>query len=179
MEQQHAAEDRIPLLWDQGLIARAIPTATYAARRAARQQGLAQADQDDLRQSILLAVLLRSHHYDRDRGAQSTFLKIVTRSAITDHRRTTRGRTLDDGTDAQPDDAAALGDPESELLQRISLSLVLATLPPSLLRVVALISEWGSAAEAHRASGQPLCTFYRQLRELRMRLRLAGLALTS
>jgi DNA-directed RNA polymerase specialized sigma24 family protein len=159
-------------------MAQAIPTATFAAHRAGRRQGLPQADQDDLRQTILLAILLRSHHYDRDRGAQSTFLKIVTRSAITDHQRSTRGRMPGERTEALLDETAAPGDPEADLLQRISLSLVLASLPPPLLRVVALIAEWGSAAEAYRASGQPLCTFYRQLREVRMRLRLAGLSVT-
>lgn len=117
-------------------------------------------------------------HYDRDRGAQSTFLKVVTRSAIGDHRRSSRSHTASEGPEALPDDVAAPGDPEADLLQRITLALVLATLPPQQLQIVALIAEWGSVAEAQRASAQPLCTFYRQLRELRMRLRLAGITPT-
>ncbi len=40
-------------------MARAILSAIYAAHRAGRRQGLPQAEQDDLRQEILLAVLLR------------------------------------------------------------------------------------------------------------------------
>jgi len=178
MEQQHEAPTGIAEIWDQGLIERAYASAAYAARKACRRRGLPQATQDDLRQDIVMAVLLRAPHYDAQRGAQSTFLKVVTRSAIADHRRSARSHAQIEGAEELPDEIGGPADPEADLIQRISLALVLATLPPSQLRIVALIAEWGSAAEAHRASAQPLCTFYRQLRELRVRLRLAGLSPT-
>ena len=58
MEQQCASNEGIPREWDQGLMKRAAPAAAHAARRVGQQRGLPQADQDDLRQEILLAVLL-------------------------------------------------------------------------------------------------------------------------
>lgn len=157
---------------------RAAPAAAHAARKVGLRRGLPQADQDDLRQEILLAVLLRGHHYDARRGAQSTFLKIVTQTAVADHRRAARSSALFAAAGSQPEDIAPPGDPEGEVLLRIALAAALAALPPTLLQVVSLIAECGSAAEAQRASAQPLCTFYRRLREVRMRLRLAGLAPT-
>ena len=178
MEQQHEAAASPAPEWDQGLIARAWSTAAYAARTTCRRRGWPQAAQDDLRQDILLAVLARAHRYDAQRGAQSTFLKIVSQAAVVDHARAARTRPLSDLVSSVPEDVAAPEDPEERLLQRIALAGVIAELPPSLLRIVVLIAECGSAAEAHRASNQPLCTFYRQLRELRMRLRLAGLSVT-
>lgn len=178
MEQQHEAAAPPAADWDQGLIARAWSGAAYAARKACRRRGLPQAAQEDLRQDILLAVLARAHGYDPQRGAQSTFLKVVTKAAVVDHARAVRTRMLSDLAASPLDDIAAPEDPEDRLLQRIALASVLAELSPSHLRIITLIAECGSAAEAHRASEQPLCTFYRQLRELRMRLRLAGLSVT-
>lgn len=178
MEQQHEAAAPPAAKWDQGLIARAWSGAAYAARKACRRRGLPQAAQDDLRQDILLAVLARAHGYDAQRGAQSTFLKVVTKAAVVDHARAVRSRMLSDLASPPLNDVAAPEDPEERLLQRIALASVLAELSPSHLRIITLIAECGSAAEAHRASDQPLCTFYRQLRELRMRLRLAGLSVT-
>jgi DNA-directed RNA polymerase specialized sigma24 family protein len=178
MEQQHEAAARPATKWDQGLIARAWSSAAFAARKAGRRRGWPPAAQDDLRQDILLAVLARADRYDAQRGAQSTFLKIVTHAAVVDHTRAARTRMLSDLAPSTPEDIAAPEDPEERLLQRIALARVLAELPPSHLRIVRLIAECGSAAEAHRASDQPLRTFYRQLRELRMRLRLAGLSVT-
>jgi len=125
-----------------------------------------------------MSVLARAHRYDAQRGSQSTFLKTVTQTAVVDHTRAARTRLLSNLASSTPEDIASPVDPEERLLQRIALARVIAELPPSLLRIVVLIAECGSAAEAHRASDQPLCTFYRQLRELRMRLRLAGLSVT-
>jgi RNA polymerase sigma factor (sigma-70 family) len=178
MEQQHEVAAAVPAEWDHRLIDHACASAAYAARKACGRRALPRTEQDDLRQDILLAVLVRASHYDAQRGAQSTFLKVVTRSAIADHCRSARSHAQSEGAEVLPDDIAGPADPEADLIQRISLALVLATLSPSQQRIVALIAECGSAAEAHRASAQPLCTFYRQLRELRMRLRLAGLGPT-
>jgi len=143
-----------------------------------RRGGMTQSDQDDLRQDILLALLSRADRYDSRRGAQSTYIKFVVQNAVVDRIRAARSHLLLINANAAVPDIAAPIDPEQHLILRIDLARALASLAPPLLRVVTLIAQLGSPAEAHRASAMPLCTFYRHLAELRMQLRAAGLAPT-
>ena len=49
-------------------------------------------------------------------------------------------------------------------------------LPPSLLPVLVVVAEEGGVTDAQRASGMPAASFYRALRQLRLRLIAGGLA---
>lgn len=178
MDHQCPALDNIPSKWDQGLIKAASDAAAHYARGTARRHGLSPSDCDDLRQEILLALLMRAHRYDHVRGAMATYVDVLTRHAVADRARATKTSSfLIDAEAAVPEVAVPL-DQELYLICRLDFRRTLADMAPPLLDIVALIAQHGSAAEAHRASTLPLCTFYRRLAEVRMRLRAGGLAPT-
>ena len=178
MDDQYRGSDDIPFEWDQRLIKTASDAAAYHTRRISQRRGLNPSDRDDLRQDILLALLTRAHRYDQLRGATATFVKVLTRHAVVDQARAalTSSRLID--AEAKVPDIAASLEQEDYLICCIDLARTMAELAPALVDIVTLIAQHGSAAEAHRASALPLCTFYRWLSEVRMRLRAGGLAPT-
>ncbi len=178
MDHQYGDADIFPSKWDQGLIKTASDAAAHYTRRIARRSGLSPSDCDDLRQEILLALLARAHRYDQMRGATATYVKVLTRHAVADRARAAKSSSLLIDAEARVPDIAVPMDQEQYLICRLDLRRTLSDLAPPLADIVALIAQHGSAAEAHRASALPLCTFYRRLAEVRMRLRAGGLAPT-
>jgi len=178
MDDQRREADNILIEWDQRLIETASDAAVHHTRRIARHRGLTPDDRDDLRQNILLALLARAHRYDQLRGATATYMKVLIRHAVVDQARAVRTSLLLIDAEAGVPDIAVPTDQEQHLICRLDLARTLADLAPPLLDIVSLIAQHGSAADAHRASALPLCTFYRRLAEVRMQLRAGGLAPT-
>lgn len=78
--------------WDPSQLRQALRAADHHAARGGRRLGLSRADRDDLRQDILLAMVLRGRHYDPARGAWSTFVGLLARNVVADHARAQRER---------------------------------------------------------------------------------------
>jgi DNA-directed RNA polymerase specialized sigma24 family protein len=71
--QNQGADSR---LWDDVHTKLALAAATHRAVRWARRGRRHQADCDDLRQDILLAILERAEHFDPKQAAWSTFVSL-------------------------------------------------------------------------------------------------------
>lgn len=169
------SQQAIQLERDSAELHAAMAAAGFEARRAVRAFVLPEADADDLKQTILIAVLLKGGRFDRARAQWSTFVAVIARNAAVDfaRREASRSTFLQQSSSAVTSIADPTGPADPELL--IDFHYALGRLPRPLQRLVALIAEAGSVAGALRASGQPAASFYRQVRELRMRLRAAGL----
>ena len=173
MDHQHTAH----ALGDRAQLDVTIAAATRHARRLARGLVLAEADLEDFRQAILVAILTRSARHDPQRGSWATFVGLIARHAAIDLARACRGRLPTSPVETFEDVLAdpAAGYPEPSL----DLRAALATLPPSCRRLVALIAETGSLADARRASTMSSASFYRHVHDLRLRLLMAGLGTTA
>ena len=161
--------------------------AAYHARGVGRRLRLDPADQADVEQDILIALLQRRRYFDPARGAWSTFLNFIVREIADDIAaaiRTSRHRqglslesvapTDHTGRD-RPSVLDAIADPGSphdeRLLFALSLGRFIAALPPGHAPVAMLaLEEDGDLAEAQRRSGLSSSEFYRRLREIRYRL---------
>jgi RNA polymerase sigma factor (sigma-70 family) len=169
--------DEVALLDDDALRT-LLAQAAYQARRVARTMRLSASERDDVEQNIRLALLERRRYFEPSRGPWIAFAHRVARQAAqsaADEIGAERRRQ------AEPlaDDIADLGQSDSvvppmsgEINLALSLERVLACLSEEERAVCLLaLSEDGDLAEAQRRSHLSTSTFYRILREIRLRLR--------
>ncbi|WP_431304078.1 sigma factor [Sediminicoccus sp. BL-A-41-H5] len=186
--QNQGADSR---LWDDVHTKLALAAATHRAVRWARRGRRHQADCDDLRQDILLAILERAEHFDPKQAAWSTFVSLLARHVVGDRLRADAKARK---TEPVQVDLAALssvsqltsvtlpeaGDDELSSVLRIDLDQAAAVLPAQARETLALlIMSQGDIAAAQRASTRSSSAFYRDLADLRLWLRAAGLARAS
>ena len=165
-------------LQDQTALAVAMSAANRRAGRLARQVRDPARDRDDHRQDILLDLLQRAHRFDPVRGSWGAFVTVVTRHAaltlLAGHLRSGVIET------ASADDLVdPAGHVEAATLLAIDVKSARRRLPPSLCEMLDEIAEEGSVTGAQRACTQPAASFYRALRQLRLRLIAAGLKPTG
>ena len=163
--------------WDKDHTRIALAAARHHARRWARRARLQAADEENLRQDAVLALLCRSTQFDGSQTAWSTFADLVVRHALFDRTAAERSRVsrfvLVMELAGLP---AAVGeDPASGLVARLDLERAWTALPQPLQGVLALVAEEGSVADACRASAMTQAGFYRALADLRVWLEAAGL----
>jgi len=165
-------------LQDQTALAVAMCAANRRAGRLARQVRDPARDRDDHRQDILLDLLQRAHRFDPVRGSWGAFVTVVTRHAaqtlLERHLRSVAIENID-----ADDLADAVGHREATTLLSIDLTSARRRLPPSLAELLDAIAEEGNVTGAQRAGTQPAASFYRALRQLRLRLIAAGLKPTA
>ena len=173
-------------------------TASHYARRIARSLGLAAEDVADLRQELLLEVIRRSQGFDPTRAAWATFIDVVIRHAadelagrlayqrrinagflddLTTWRNQRRDRLTEVLTEGEGVGAlwwSGFSDPFAEVDRRIDIERFVERLPDGLRRLCRLL-QTEQPADAQRLSGLSKSEFYRQLDDLAMRLRAAGL----
>ncbi len=161
-------------LQDQTALAVAMSAASRRARRLARQVSDPARDRDDHRQDILLDLLQRAHRFDPVRGSWGAFVTVVTRHAVltllAQHLRSAGIQSIPADDLADP-----TGHVETATLLSIDVNAARRRLPPSLGAMLDAIAEQGSVTGAQRAGTQPTASFYRALRQLRLRLIAAGL----
>ena len=161
-------------LQDQTALSIAMRAANRRAGRLARQVRDPARDRDDHCQDILLDLLQRAHRFDAARGSWGAFVTVVTRHAaltlLTRHMGSTAIERLSDDGLADP-----AGHAEAGTLLAISVNATRRRLPPALGEILDAIAEEGSVTGAQRAGAQPAASFYRALRQLRLRLIAAGL----
>jgi DNA-directed RNA polymerase specialized sigma24 family protein len=150
----------------------AVALAERHARRLARRYRLQRADRDDARQAILLALVARSPRFQAERGNWPAFASIVARHAAADlareRRRSARFEQLG------PEHESAILEISPDLA--IDFRAALARLPHERRSLVNRIAEAGGITQAQRHGDQSPASFYRALRDLRLRLTAAGLA---
>jgi DNA-directed RNA polymerase specialized sigma24 family protein len=175
----------------------ALGAADHYGRKITRSLGLPADDIHDVRQDLLVEVFRRAGFYDPGRAALSTFIELVTRHAadmVASRRVTDRQvvrRSIDDPIVCGDGSRAPLGnllpeerglgafwagcpDPFMAVEERIDLERFVQRLPDDLRRLCRLLqTETPTVAQRH--SGLSPALFYRQLQELRMRLRAIGL----
>lgn len=172
-------------------------TADYYARRLVRTLGLPASEVDDLAQDLLLEVLIRATRYREDRAKWITFVDLVVRheADVLAERQLRRRRhmvasiedlvrTEHDGTvpiaevlsddDGMPALWGAITDPFAAVELALDVERFVAGLPDDLRRLCRLL-QGEPVTEAQRRSGLSPASFYRELNELRMRLRAVGL----
>ena len=162
-------------LQDQTALAVAMSAAHRRAGRLARQVKDAARDRDDHAQDILLDLVARSHRFDPERGSWGAFVTVVTRNAaLTILARSSLPLVADSDVDdlmLEPH-----GHAERAVVTMIDARTLQHRLPSSLRDVLATLLETASVTDAQATSGQSPASFYRALRQLRLRLVAAGLA---
>ena len=161
---------------DPAALAVAVAAAGRAARKVSRHAKDPAFDRDDHRQDILVDLVSRAARFDPARGSWGAFVTVVTRNAA--HTMLARRTGM---ITVAPAEVEALGDiaqghAEAASAVRIDTTALLQRLPASLLPVVMGVAEEGGVTDAQRASGIPAASFYRALRQLRLRLIAGGLA---
>lgn len=154
-------------------IAEAIAAAEWQARRLCRRCGCPSADEEDFRQAILVDLIARADRFEPVRGSWPAFVRVVTnhaasRIARNEGRRAALLRPQYDPVDDRQRPAS------NDLA--IDFAREIERLPRSLRGLVELIAETGTVAGARRASPLSPASFFRALRDLRLRLLAAGLA---
>ena len=122
---------------------------------------------------MLVDLISRAACFDPARGCWGAFVTVVTRNAarsILAHRTgviavSAEIETFADDTHVQAETACAMKLDTMALLHR---------LPPSLLPILMGVGKEGGVTDAQRASGMPAASFYRALRQLRLRRSPAG-----
>jgi DNA-directed RNA polymerase specialized sigma24 family protein len=161
-------------LQDQTALAVAMSAANRRAGRLARQVMDPARDRDDYRQDILLDLLQRAHRFDADRGSWGAFVTVVTRNAALTLL-ACHVRSVAIESSLADDFADPAGHVEAATLLSIDVKSARRRLPPSLCEMLDAIAEEGSVTGAQRIGTQPAASFYRALRQLRLRLIAAGL----
>lgn len=170
--------------WDGDQIATALALAERQANRCARQRSLGEADREDLRQEILLAVVERAHRFEAAIAPWAAFVTLLARHAVADWLRAEHQRrslamvSIEERIDADAVCDAPAVDDGADL--RAALETFLVDAPPSASTTLLLIvAACGDIAAAQRASGLPSSSFYRALAALRFWLHAAGLRTRS
>lgn len=153
----------------------AMSAAHRRAGRLARQVTDPARDRDDHAQDILLDLVARSHRFDPERGSWGAFVTVVTRNAaLTILARSSRPLAADCDVDElmlEPH-----GHAERSMVTMIDADELRRRLPETLGNILANLAETASVTDAQHASGQSPASFYRALRQLRLRLIAGGLA---
>ena len=165
-------------LQDQTALAVAMSAANRGAGRLARRVRDPARDRDDHCQDLLVDLIQRAHRFDAERGSWGAFVTVVTRhAALTLLAQHLRSAAIEN-TDAD-DIADPTGHVEAATLLSIDVNAARRRLPPSLSEMLDAIAEEGCVTGAQRAGTQPAASFYRALRQLRLRLIAAGLKPTA
>lgn len=149
MDQQHPELGKCAFEWDQRLTDIASATAEHFAQKVARRRGLSQADREDLRQDILLAMVRRAHGYADARGAWSTYVKLVAQHAVADRAHVPERLPRAADADALARDIADPHDLRHDMVLRLDLARTLAALPPHLVAVIALVGAADGSVVRH------------------------------
>lgn len=149
----------------------AVAMADARATRLARSWRLQPADRDDARQTILLHIVARSNGFDPQRGSWPAFVHVVSRHVALDLNRTMRKQRAGE---ASAMDQHSCCDLAAGLHLRLDLQKALKRLPTEAQRIVGLIANASSVTDAQQCSALPPASFYRALRDLRLRLIAAG-----
>jgi hypothetical protein len=124
---------------------------------------------------MLVDLISRAARFDPARGSWGAFATIVTRNAARSILARHAGVTvLDAGIETLADDTLVHADKACAV--KLDTAALLHRLPPPLLPILMGVAEEGGVTDAQRASGMPAATFYRALRQLRLRLIAGGLA---
>jgi DNA-directed RNA polymerase specialized sigma24 family protein len=171
--QRHHAQSQLN---DPAALTLAMAAAGRRAGTLARRISDPARDREDHRQDILVDLITRAARFDPARGSWGAFVTVVTRNAA--HGMLARRASMMTVAAAEVE---ALGDTaqghaEAACAVRIDTAALLQRLPPSLLPVLTGVAEEGCITDAQRASGMPAASFYRALRQLRLRLIAGGLA---
>jgi len=162
-----------------------LAAADRCARRIGRTLRLPPPDIGDVRQELLLELVRRAPRFD-GQASWPTFAKLVIRHAgqdVADRLVRERGRhggSIDDTERTSEDDGLAAwwtggAAGAGAIHQRLDIQRFLEGLPPRLRRLCHLLAE-EDHADALAGSGFSRSEFFRQIHELRMRLRAFGLA---
>lgn len=149
-----------------------------AQRRAGRVSHLVKdpaCDRDDHRQDILVDLISRANRFDPARGSWSAFVNVVTRNAslailARPQQPVLAGYDVDELMLEPP------GQGERAIVAMIDARMLQRRLPEPLRNILASVADTGSVTDAQRASGRSAASFYRALRQLRLRLIAAGLS---
>ncbi|WP_373504646.1 sigma factor [Aestuariivirga sp.] len=173
MQRQHTSDD----LLDEAKASFAIIAAQHRGHRLARQISDPARDREDHRQDILLDLISRADRFDPVRGSWGAFVTVVTRNAaLTILQRHAHSVAITGCNDeVRPAEQRHV---EAAAILAIDTMVVQQRLPASLQNILAHVAETGTVTDAQRRSGQPAASFYRGLRQLRLRLIAAGLAPT-
>lgn len=163
--------------WDEDRLSVALAAARHHAACHARRAVLTACDREDLRQEVLLALVIRAGRHQPALGAWSTYAALVARHALADaaalRRRQAVAIVSEPDADALAEQAG--DDPRDGLIARLDLQRLWPALPPRLRAVLCLVAREGSLADACRESAMPPAAFYRAIADLRLWLSAAGL----
>lgn len=165
-----------PEFWDDNRIRVACSTARHHAARYARQRRLRRADQEDLAQDILLAILEASPHFDPTRGAWSTFVALLARRVVIDHARRPAAPDCVSLSTAEGERLAALAASAEDQRITVEFGIAVEALPDEPRALLSCIIRHADLTAARDSSGASPATFYRQLGDLRCWLRVVGMA---
>lgn len=157
-----------PHAWDHSQLRVALACARALAARFARQRRLSRADQEDLAQDILLALVEASPRFDAARGSWASFVAVLARRAVIDRARQPSmpphiSLDAEEGRDARRTLRAEQTDVDARLAL-LNAAADLPARPRSLLRDIIAYGDVVDAREAHAASA---ASFYRELKDLR------------
>lgn len=165
--------------WDPSRVRVALATARHIASRGGHRLRLSGADREDLRQDILLAIVERSHHFDSERGAWSTFTNVLARHVVADRARAQRLASGPEFVLADLDDFAAgssaTQQDHTDLTLSLDLRRVADDLPAEPSTILRRLGVTGDVAEAQRTGTQSSASFYRAVHDLRFWLRATGM----
>lgn len=171
--------------------------ADHHAGRIARKLHLSLDDREDVRQDILIEMIVRLGKFDVEKAALATFIDLLARHGASAVARRCRAQqrllraalSLDDEADpmarrlartlsAEQGLGLAAGAP-ADAVVRVELSRdvrqIVAALAPELRSICAMLQAHPTE-QACRASGLSRATFYRRFRDIRLRFLLAGRA---
>lgn len=160
---------------DPAALAVAMAAAGRRAGTLARHISDPARDRDDHRQEILVDLISRAARFDPALGCWGAFVTVVTRNAVRSML-ARQASAMDVGADVETLADIAQGQAEAVSALKLDTAALLHRLPPSLLPVLIGVAEEGGVTDAQRASGMPAASFYRALRQLRLRLIAGGLA---
>lgn len=167
--------------------------ASFHAARIVRHLGLPAADRDDINQDLLVEMIVRLRRFDPDRAAFATFIDLVAgHGACTIVSRYRSERRLFGAEPASIDDpkwaglretvsndgglSSLLGgssDPQGSLDLAHDVTRTIKVLPDALRELCALLQSEPAAVALCR-SGLGRATFYRRVREIRLRFLVEG-----
>jgi DNA-directed RNA polymerase specialized sigma24 family protein len=160
--------------FDAETVALSLAAARGRARALRRRLRAPSVDEEDFRQTILLDLVTRADRFNAARGSWPAFVCVVTRHAAAEIARShSCAAAL---VSLLPHDLVDDRHRVSAADLAIDLKRAIEHLPRHLQNLVALIAETGSLTRAQRASAISPATFYRALRDLRLRFIAAGLA---
>jgi DNA-directed RNA polymerase specialized sigma24 family protein len=165
--------------WDPDHLASALNIATRYARSGARRLALSQADQDDLRQDLLLNLLERQPKFDPQRATWDAFVTLVCRRAVIDRMRAAgrAGPVREPGIDLDllPHGSSLTQPASGDLCCRLDLARLAHELPAAPARLLRHLQATGDVHSVQQGTPQSRASVFRRLRDLRAWLACAGL----